>query len=519
MIFCVGCRVKKTICGCIWRFKAIIHQLYEVVHIAHRPMHTLPVPQMYRLKHTVPLFWVLLLCVQQRLVAQITNVCTDNTYGLAGFFTPITAGCVPLTLNVANTAQGATNVRYVFDYKGGSPSAYTPVSDSSAAFKYLKAGSYVVLQLAERDGKKLRECRTITVRDTLPPVFSLSTCGDGSVKLTVPKSANNTYDTYGINWNFGGAENVEVISKIAPFSQTYVYQNVMPKVVEVQGIYRIGQCGGRARRVVVPKIATQKPRLEQITTTSSLTAEIVIDNPDEIELLLLRKVGAGVFESTGSITRIENRKIRVLIDSTDLACFKVQPTDSCVVGFESNVICNAVLSVDQRETTNDLAWATAPEMVPTKTTVLLDQNDWLVTSEQNKTTATDQDPSCGSSSCYRVRIETPTGTVVSNEVCVLPPPLLCNTLGSMYVPTVFSPNGDGTNDVFQIKGTGLNKTFKMAIFNSWGVPVFSTALRAQVWDGRLEGQPAPTGTYFYTIEAQNQTGQTFRKNGYFILIR
>ena len=461
-----------------------------------------------------------LLLGQGFVLGQNVNVCTDNTYIAGGFFTPATAGCVPMTLNVANTISGATNVRYIFDYRGGSPSAYTPVADSAGAFKYLKPGSYVVLQLAEKDGKKLRECRTITVRDTLPPVFSFSTCGDGSVKLTVPRSANNTYDTYGINWNFGGAENVEVVSKVAPFSQKYNYQTVAPKIVEVQGIHRIGQCGGRARRVVVPKIITQKPRLEKITTTDGIAAEIIIDNPDEVELLLLRKIGSGAFESTGSVTRIENRTLKVLIDSVDFACFKVQPTDSCVLGFESNIICNTVLNLDQLEATNEMRWATAPETVGIrKMTLQKNKVDWQVFPDLSTRTATDEDPDCGANSCYRVVVETAEATSVSNEICAQPPPLLCNTLGSVYVPTVFSPNGDNINDVFQIKGIGLNKSFSLSILNIWGIPVFNTNTRAQVWDGRLEGQPLPAGTYFYVLRFENQSGRSFQKNGSVLLIR
>ena len=69
-----------------------------------------------------------------------------------------------------------------------------------------------------------------------------------------------------------------------------------------------------------------------------------------------------------------------------------------------------------------------------------------------------------------------------------------------YVPTAFSPNGDGDNDTFMAEGEGLNwDTFEMTIMNRWGNEVFHTANKDLGWDGTYMGREAELGVYVYRI--------------------
>ncbi|NNC83912.1 MAG: T9SS type B sorting domain-containing protein [Flavobacteriales bacterium] len=70
------------------------------------------------------------------------------------------------------------------------------------------------------------------------------------------------------------------------------------------------------------------------------------------------------------------------------------------------------------------------------------------------------------------------------------------------VPNVFTPNGDGNNDVFDINLTGqVEDCFYMEIFNRWGQTMFLAAGNATRWDGFTRaGDPAAAGVYFYVIE-------------------
>ncbi len=83
-----------------------------------------------------------------------------------------------------------------------------------------------------------------------------------------------------------------------------------------------------------------------------------------------------------------------------------------------------------------------------------------------------------------------------------------------YAPNVFTPNGDGLNDLFEIKG--LQKGDKINIYNRWGTKVFYNVNEHAYWDGyTTSGEPCSSGTYFYTIDLIN--GE--RKSGYIQLIR
>jgi len=72
------------------------------------------------------------------------------------------------------------------------------------------------------------------------------------------------------------------------------------------------------------------------------------------------------------------------------------------------------------------------------------------------------------------------------------------------LPNVFTPNNDGINDVFKAMPHSLghlNMFFTIRIFNRWGNQVFESNDMNFEWDGnQSNGQPAPTGTYFWVVE-------------------
>lgn len=74
----------------------------------------------------------------------------------------------------------------------------------------------------------------------------------------------------------------------------------------------------------------------------------------------------------------------------------------------------------------------------------------------------------------------------------------CATL--LRMPNVFSPNGDGVNDGFGPILTGDPVDFSMLIHNRWGQLVYSTTYAKSRWDGRVEGDLVPAGTYFWVVQ-------------------
>lgn len=88
----------------------------------------------------------------------------------------------------------------------------------------------------------------------------------------------------------------------------------------------------------------------------------------------------------------------------------------------------------------------------------------------------------------------------------------------LLVPDAFTPNADNINEKFEIKGLFVN-TFKISIFNRWGQVVFQTNDINNSWDGIINGEKAPAGSYVYKAEITDSTDKSFSKSGAFLLIR
>lgn len=77
----------------------------------------------------------------------------------------------------------------------------------------------------------------------------------------------------------------------------------------------------------------------------------------------------------------------------------------------------------------------------------------------------------------------------------------------LNVPNIFTPNGDGQNDIFRVYGTDIFE-FSMMIFDRWGGKMFETTNLNEGWDGNFKNQPVASGVYIVLIKA---TGQDARK--------
>jgi len=94
----------------------------------------------------------------------------------------------------------------------------------------------------------------------------------------------------------------------------------------------------------------------------------------------------------------------------------------------------------------------------------------------------------------------------------------CDSM-KIFVPNVFSPNGDGTNDQFYFTTTGIS-TLAYSIYDRWGILLFNGTNISSTWDGRAKsGEQVPDGTYFFTYNAQTMEGKTLKGNGFIQLLR
>jgi gliding motility-associated-like protein len=89
----------------------------------------------------------------------------------------------------------------------------------------------------------------------------------------------------------------------------------------------------------------------------------------------------------------------------------------------------------------------------------------------------------------------------------------------IWVPNAFTPNGDGSNDVFRVLGNaGRMEHFGLSVYNRWGERIFHTNDRSTGWDGTYKGSKAQLGTYIYVLE-YTIGGKPILQKGSFHLIR
>lgn len=88
---------------------------------------------------------------------------------------------------------------------------------------------------------------------------------------------------------------------------------------------------------------------------------------------------------------------------------------------------------------------------------------------------------------------------------------------SLYIPTAFTPNGDGLNDVF--KASGAVADFTMKVYNRWGQAVFQTSSLTRGWDGKFGNVLQSTGVYVFFVQYKNGAGRIIQRKGTVLLIR
>jgi gliding motility-associated-like protein len=90
---------------------------------------------------------------------------------------------------------------------------------------------------------------------------------------------------------------------------------------------------------------------------------------------------------------------------------------------------------------------------------------------------------------------------------------------SIYVPTAFTPNGDGLNETLKPTLAGMQQIIYFRVFNRYGQIVFQSSSLYDAWDGRLKGQQQPSGSYMWMVQAIDFEGKAVQQKGSTMLIR
>jgi gliding motility-associated-like protein len=239
------------------------------------------------------------------------------------------------------------------------------------------------------------------------------------------------------------------------------------------------------------------------------TGEVTVYEPPEIILDQSKTVCTGQFASLMSIALgnqppIDYQWIYPDGDTTssDPFFFSVTPADAGLYTLlaTDRVGCSDQKSIELIVSENPVAAFHGTDTLEMHTGELLDAGTGLFSYRWNTGDTTEGIP-INSEGMYSVEMESPVGCLGSDSVYVK---LTSEEIPEfeIYVPNAFSPNGDGINDIFQIKFP--HSTFNLqystlSIFNRWGEEIFQSDDITQGWDGKKNGNPCPGGVYVYKI--------------------
>lgn len=123
-------------------------------------------------------------------------------------------------------------------------------------------------------------------------------------------------------------------------------------------------------------------------------------------------------------------------------------------------------------------------------------------------------------SSYGIEITDVNGCKVSDRLAIL-----VNKNTNTYIPTAFSPNEDGSNDIFYLQSDHtVQHIMQFSIYNRWGKQVFANHNflpndPAEGWDGNTRSLPQPPGVYIYWAELELAGGEIIRVSGDVALLR
>ncbi|MDB5270156.1 MAG: hypothetical protein JWP58_3196 [Hymenobacter sp.] len=387
------------------------------------------------------------------------------------------------SLSVPGAAAGRYRIARA-DYCGGSPDISLPIGTLSLTGASARNRNQLLLTDAGSPGTTYTVTRNGTAIATLVPISG--GLEDADVQC------GSTY-TYVVTATQPGGGGVAVSNSVA----ITTVSNLLPPQPRLVASFNLNNVV-----VLTPVLATPT-----LLVGSSLRYS--------------RTAGSGAPADFGTAT-----SLRAPRDSTDLAtlkanppCYTVRLADVCGnTSPASPATCPAILSAsaaDADGSTAALTWTpfTGPDpAIPATYTLqrLAADGSVLSTVAVTGNTYTDLTPPTDRQVLrYRLQIGgagLPAGTFSFSNLASVTRQL------TLTIPTAFTPNGDGLNDVLEVKGRYLNN-YTFVVVDRNGQQVFLGTQRSETWDGTIKGHAPVLGAYVWRFQQNNEDGKPFSATG------
>jgi gliding motility-associated-like protein len=116
---------------------------------------------------------------------------------------------------------------------------------------------------------------------------------------------------------------------------------------------------------------------------------------------------------------------------------------------------------------------------------------------------------------YTVRVFTQAGCYAEDNVTVT----IFNGISNIWVPSGFTPNKDGKNDILRPITKGIKQLIHFNVFNRWGQLIYSTNRMGEGWDGTYKNELQPSGAYVYEAVGIDYADKKVYTKGTSVIIR
>ncbi len=398
---------------------------------------------------------------------------------------------------------------YLWDFGNGVTS-----NQQNGKGSYTAAGVFdVKLTVTSKDGCAKDTTRKFTVNGAVPVAgFTVANTGALCSNQALEIKDASTVD-FGriirteIYWDYAGDPLVKTVDSFPPKGKTYTHlypafvtpatKTYQVRYVVYSGISCVSQSVINVTLLATPQVKfdAMAAVCEEVTPfTISAAKDISVFNAPGVYsgkgiaadgLFNPAKAGAGIDSITYTVTADNG------CSAAATKAIVVYPTPVITAGADKFLLEGSFITLDGKASGDGLTISWTPSDFLDNATIVSPK----VTTPRDIT--------------YSLLVSSANGCRATDDVLV-------KVLKKIKVPNAFSPNGDGINDVWMIQYLDSYPGCTVDVFNRYGQQVFHSTGYAKPWDGKINGQPLPVGTYYWIIQPKNGRAQ---ENGSITIIR
>lgn len=410
-----------------------------------------------------------------------------------GAITAVNEICQDGSVQFSGLANPSDNVKWNWDFANGN----TASQQNPSSQIYTAPGSYTVMMMVNRNGCIDTATHVLTVNAR--PVISASPkeyvlCIGDSVQLSASGGGNYL-------WSPSSGLSSNAVGNPMASPETSIKYKV--QVTGTKGCVNSDSLS----IIVAPKVKVQ------------LAAEVDLCKGSTLQL---KASGAEAYQWINNTAGLNNTSVpNPLVNSAASTTYTVVGSDNhhCF-----NDTANVVVTVRDLPKVNAGPDISVVGGVPYQlnATVSNDVVSWLWSPKDDLSCVTCSSPVATPKiqTVYVVKVANTWGCVAFDTAVLK---LQC-AVSNVHIPNAFTPGIDGKNDIFYVKGSGVNVIRHFRIYNRWGQLVFERNNigiddRSAGWDGKYKGQYVETGTYVYVAEMECNSGELFTFKGTVTIVK